>query len=40
MDECRESLQDALREMVLAYRDAGDELPAGSPLIEPVLVEA
>ncbi len=40
LDECRDSLQDALHEMVLAYRDAGEPLPMGEPLIEPLVVEA
>jgi predicted RNase H-like HicB family nuclease len=40
LEECRDSLRDALHEMVLAYRDAGETLPTGTLLIEPVAVEA
>jgi predicted RNase H-like HicB family nuclease len=39
LDECRDSLRDALHEMILAYQQLGDPLPEGSPLIEPVAVE-
>ncbi len=28
LDECRESLRDALREMIAAYRQTGKEIPA------------
>ena len=40
IDECREMLNDALREMVLAYKQQGREIPAGGGLLEEVLVEA
>ena len=40
LEECRDSLHDALHEMVLAYRDTGQALPTGALLIEPVAVEA
>ena len=29
--ECRESVEDALKEMVLAHRQLGKEIPAGIP---------
>jgi predicted RNase H-like HicB family nuclease len=29
IDECREMLRDALREMILAYRDLGKTVPLG-----------
>ena len=31
LDECRAMLRDALREMVLAYRDLGKEIPSHYP---------
>ncbi|MFN8482135.1 MAG: type II toxin-antitoxin system HicB family antitoxin [Anaerolineae bacterium] len=37
--ECRESVEDALKEMVVAYRQLGKEIPVGRFLIEPVSVE-
>jgi predicted RNase H-like HicB family nuclease len=40
IDECREMLKDALREMVLAYKQQGREIPVGGGLLEQVLVEA
>jgi len=39
LEECRELLQDALREMVTAYRQQGKEIPVGSALIEQIPVE-
>ncbi|MDZ7620975.1 MAG: type II toxin-antitoxin system HicB family antitoxin [Candidatus Competibacteraceae bacterium] len=39
LDECRAMLRDALREMVLAYRDLGKEIPSHHALIEPLSVE-
>jgi len=39
LEECREMLRDALREMTLAYRDLGQELPPGNSLIEQISVE-
>jgi predicted RNase H-like HicB family nuclease len=39
LGECREMLQDALREMVLAYRKIGKEVPAGKALLEQLTVE-
>jgi predicted RNase H-like HicB family nuclease len=40
IEECREMLRDALREMVEAYRQQGKEIPPGGDLLEQVLVEA
>lgn len=37
--ECRESVEDALHDMILAYRQLGKEVPAGRFLIEPLSVE-
>jgi predicted RNase H-like HicB family nuclease len=39
LDECRAMLRDALREMVLAYRELGRETPANNALIEQLPVE-
>ncbi len=39
LDDCRAMLRDALNEMILAYRQQGKELPAGSSLYEPLAVE-
>ena len=39
LDECREMLQDALQQMVLAYREQDKEMPAGGALIEQMPVE-
>lgn len=39
LDACRALLRDALREMVLAYRDLGKELPPHGALIEQLPVE-
>jgi predicted RNase H-like HicB family nuclease len=39
LDECRTMLRDALREMVLAYRELGKEIPSGNALIEQLAVE-
>ncbi|MCL4510749.1 MAG: type II toxin-antitoxin system HicB family antitoxin [Bacteroidetes bacterium] len=38
-EDCRVSLKDALREMMLAYQQMDKELPAGADLFEPVTVE-
>ena len=40
LDDCRELLQDALREMIAAYRQQEKEIPPGGALIEqlPVVV--
>ena len=39
LEECREMLQDALREMVLAYRQQNKEIPLGRALLEQLPVE-
>jgi predicted RNase H-like HicB family nuclease len=39
LEDCRESLQDALREMVAAYRQQQKEFPVGGALIEQIPVE-
>ncbi len=40
IEECRESLRDALLEMILAYKQQNREIPPGGDLIEQMLVEA
>ena len=40
IEECRESLRDALLEMILAYKQQNREIPLGGDLIEQMLVEA
>lgn len=39
LEECREMLTDALREMMLAYRQQGKEVPTGGCLLEQLPVE-
>lgn len=39
LDDCRELLQDALREMILAYRKQRKTIPVGGGLIEQIPVE-
>jgi predicted RNase H-like HicB family nuclease len=39
LEECRNMLRDALKEMVLAYQQLGKEMPLGNALIEQVPVE-
>lgn len=39
LEECREMLQDALKEMVLAYRQQKKEIPMGRALLEQMPVE-
>jgi predicted RNase H-like HicB family nuclease len=39
LDDCRELLQDALREMILAYRKQRRVIPVGGGLIEQIPVE-
>lgn len=39
LEECRELLQDALRQMVEAYRQLRKEIPVGGALIEQIPVE-
>lgn len=40
IEECRELLRDALREMVAAYKQLNREVPVGGDLLEQVPVEA
>jgi len=40
IEECREMLKDALREMILAYKQQDKEIPPGGDLLEQMLVEA
>jgi len=40
IEECREMLRDALKEMILAYRQQGREIPLGGDLLDQVLIEA
>jgi len=40
IEVCRESLNDALKEMILAYQQEGQPLPIGQPIFESLLVEA
>jgi predicted RNase H-like HicB family nuclease len=39
VEECREMLEDALQEMILAYRDQEKEIPLGRALLEQIPVE-
>jgi predicted RNase H-like HicB family nuclease len=39
LEECREMLKDALREMILAYRQQNREIPVGQALLEQIPVE-
>jgi len=39
LEECREMLQDALNEMVLAHIELGREIPRGGALFEQISVE-
>lgn len=39
LEECRELLEDALREMVAAYRQQGKDIPPGRALLEQIPVE-
>lgn len=39
LEDCQESMRDALREMILAYRQMKKEIPTGGTLIEPIAVE-
>jgi predicted RNase H-like HicB family nuclease len=40
IEECRRMLRDALKEMVLAYKQQGKDIPLGGDLSEQVMVEA
>jgi len=39
LEECRAMLKDALKEMVAAYRQIGNEIPPGNALIEQLPIE-
>jgi predicted RNase H-like HicB family nuclease len=39
LEDCRRLLQDALREMIVAYRQQHKEIPVGGGLIEQIPVE-
>lgn len=39
LEDCRQLLQDALQEMILAYRQQNKEIPVGGGLIEQIPVE-
>jgi predicted RNase H-like HicB family nuclease len=39
IEECRELLQDALNEMILAYRQQGKEVPIENIVLEQIPVE-
>lgn len=39
LEECRDMLRDALREMMAAYRQQGKEVPVGGALLEQLPVE-
>jgi len=39
IEECRNMLRDALKEMMLAYKELGKEIPMGNALIEQLPVE-
>jgi len=39
IEECREMLEDALHEMLAAYRQQNKEIPAGKSLLEQIPVE-
>ena len=40
LEECHEMLQDAVREMIQAYRQQEKEIPLGRALLEQIHVEA
>jgi len=39
IEECRELLEDALREMIMAYREQEKEIPPGRASLEQIPVE-
>ena len=39
LEDCRKMLKDALREMVIAYKEQNKEIPIGGGLLEQVPVE-
>jgi len=40
LEECREMLKDALKEMILVFKQQGKEIPLGGGLMEQMLIEA
>jgi len=40
LEECREMLRDALKEMLLAYKQQGKEIPVGGGLLEQLSIKA
>jgi predicted RNase H-like HicB family nuclease len=40
LEECRELLKDALKEMLLAYKQQGKVIPVGGGLLEQLPIEA
>lgn len=40
LEDCRAMLRDALKEMLLAYKELGKEIPLGNALIEQLPIEA
>ena len=39
LEDCRAMMQDALQEMVAAYRQLGKEIPKGGALLEQIAIE-
>ena len=39
LEECRQMLQDALGEMIIAYRQQNKEIPIGRALLEQIPIE-
>jgi predicted RNase H-like HicB family nuclease len=39
LEDCRTMLRDALKEMLLAYKELGREIPLGNALIEQLPIE-
>jgi predicted RNase H-like HicB family nuclease len=39
IEECREMLQDALHEMIIAYQQQNNEIPIGGALLELIAVD-
>jgi len=39
LEECRQMLQGALREMIIAYRQQNKEIPIGRALLEQIPIE-
>ena len=39
LEDCREMLQDALHEMIMAYHQQNQEIPIGGALLEQIPVE-